>query len=100
MSKYVCINEEKLCFFTISQLSGGLFSPSDVWKKLSQTFLLYFLFGIVSAAAIIETRKPNIYFGLAKSFDQQNLFLFPKYFLKDQNYFGQSKKTTAKMSIL
>jgi hypothetical protein len=53
-------------------------------KKISQPFI-FLLF---------------IWYGLVKSFDQQNLFLFPKYFLKDQNYFGQSKKTTAKMSIL
>ena len=37
--------EGNLCF-PISQLPGGLFSPSDEWKKLPQTFLLYFPFGM------------------------------------------------------
>jgi hypothetical protein len=89
VSKYVCINlvkRGKVVLSNITLHSSLVDYLAQVMngKKISQPFI-FLLF---------------IWYGLVKSFDQQNLFLFPKYFLKDQNYFGQSKKTTAKMSIL
>ena len=35
----------KQSFFR-AQLTGRLFSPSDIWKKLSQPLLLHFPFGM------------------------------------------------------
>ena len=39
----------------MSQLSGGLFSSSVVWKKLSHQILFYFLLGMVFSFKGSET---------------------------------------------